>query len=174
MNAPDERHSRTFVAQWSTSRGRETYGYPLVIARDERGRKVGSTCGGGYDLLGTVVAEILETVYSERVQALASVIPLRTADIPQWSDAAMLRHLSYVTPEGHVSLDGAVGIETVTKIARVYMDLDISRMDPTKNMTIITITDTRPETELDATYQQDPSMDQEWHRVTGMWRRMPR
>lgn len=57
---------------WSISRGRDTYGYNLLTLRED-GQKVASTCGGGYDMQGTVLADWLLSAYPERMKALASI-----------------------------------------------------------------------------------------------------
>lgn len=64
---------------WSTSRGRDTYGYNLLTLR-EGGYKVASTCGGGYDMMGTVLADFLVSTYPIRLAALAKVRAMETWD----------------------------------------------------------------------------------------------
>jgi hypothetical protein len=54
-----------------TSRGKDTYGYPIVtLVVDSKG-KCYRAYGGGYDLYGTVVANYLEATYQDRLQAIA-------------------------------------------------------------------------------------------------------
>lgn len=59
----------TLIITYGTSRGRDTYGYTLVTLR-ENGTKKASTCGGGYDMRGTVFADWLQQVYQERLMEL--------------------------------------------------------------------------------------------------------
>lgn len=52
------------------SRGRDTYGYPIVTLRNTDTGKAYRTCGGGYDMLGTVLGEILENEHQEKLNKL--------------------------------------------------------------------------------------------------------
>lgn len=52
-----------------TSRGADTYGYTLVTLCDENGKRF-RTCGGGYDMLGTVAGEALVYHFGARLLAL--------------------------------------------------------------------------------------------------------
>lgn len=52
-----------------TSRGRDTYGYNIITATDENGKKF-RTCGGGYDMLGTVIAEVINYHYQDRLKRI--------------------------------------------------------------------------------------------------------
>lgn len=53
-----------------TSRGRDTYGYTIVSLTNTDTGKRYSTNGGGYDMLGSVVGDILNTEYQEKLIAL--------------------------------------------------------------------------------------------------------
>lgn len=53
---------------WSTSRGRDTYGYNICKLTD--GHNKYSTCGGGYDMTGTVFAQYLEANFQDRLKRL--------------------------------------------------------------------------------------------------------
>lgn len=68
--APEPLGRHVLRFKWSISRGRDTAGYNVLTLR-ENGAKVASTCGGGYDMTGTVVADWLSTTYPIRLQALA-------------------------------------------------------------------------------------------------------
>ena len=48
------------------SRGRDTYGYTIVTLTDPNGKRF-STNGGGYDMLGTVTAEVINHYYQDRL-----------------------------------------------------------------------------------------------------------
>lgn len=59
------------AVSWSTSRGRDTYGYNIcrldVRSTDRRFKCM----GGGYDMLGTVVGEWLQETFQTRLLAMA-------------------------------------------------------------------------------------------------------
>jgi hypothetical protein len=84
---------------WSTSRGADTYGYNICrLDADKRYRCM----GGGYDMVGTVVANWLKERYQERLVAAGSAVTgLYGARKQSWG----------------VSLDGACGLECMIQIA---------------------------------------------------------
>lgn len=47
---------RTLTISTGTSRGRETHGYPIVRLRDSETGKLYRCMGGGYDMVGIVLA----------------------------------------------------------------------------------------------------------------------
>lgn len=53
----------------STSRGRNTYGYNIV-ALYVNGVKVASTCGGGYDMKGTVLGDYIQQRFQAELMRL--------------------------------------------------------------------------------------------------------
>lgn len=53
------------IIKWSVSKGRDTYGYNICTLWD--GDKRYKTCGGGYDMLGTVFANWLATNYLDLI-----------------------------------------------------------------------------------------------------------
>ncbi len=57
--------------KWTTSRGRDTYGWTLVSLKDTKTGKVYRTCGGGYDMRGTVLGEWLNDVFKEELKTIA-------------------------------------------------------------------------------------------------------
>lgn len=103
---------------WTTSRGRETYGYNICRLDDRNNGKRYRTCGGGYDMVGTVFGEWLADVYQERLQALVKTLPLEDCG---YAVAGYLRCKDMygltVSPKGNVTLDGACGINSMTHIA---------------------------------------------------------
>jgi hypothetical protein len=53
--------------KWTISRGRDTYGYNICTLLVD-GEKVSKTCGGGYDMQGTVLAQWIENEYQKQLQ----------------------------------------------------------------------------------------------------------
>lgn len=76
----------TLYVTWGTSRGADTYGYTTCSLRDRSGKKYASTCGGGYDMFGTVLAHAAGRVELTLAGALY-VAGLDKAE-PNWRDRA--------------------------------------------------------------------------------------
>lgn len=55
---------------WGTSRGRDSYGYTTAVLRDHNGKKIAATCGGGYDMQGTVVGDWLARTFPNELRKL--------------------------------------------------------------------------------------------------------
>jgi len=73
----------TYLAlSWSVSRGRDTYGYNICRLDVEHGGKRYRCNRGGYDMVGTVVADWLCGTYQERLQTLA----MRVASVKRTYD----------------------------------------------------------------------------------------
>ena len=56
------------IVKHSTSRGRDTMGYNIVAIWE--GKSSYKTCGGGYDMLGTVFGQWLAANYKEKLNTL--------------------------------------------------------------------------------------------------------
>lgn len=90
---------------WSTSKGRDTYGYNICRLDDRATDKRYKCMGGGYDMVGTVVAGYLAEAFQDRLVAAGAAV----------TDLHGARH----NAEGKVFIDGACGLESVRKIAEV-------------------------------------------------------
>ena len=104
----------------STSKGRDTYGYTIVTATDNATDKAYRTCGGGYDMRGTVVADWLESVAQDRLLALAALCgrdDSRTYGTDNKWAPIKGYYGSTINPDGSISLDGGCGIESIRHIA---------------------------------------------------------
>ena len=55
---------------WTTSRGRDTYGYNICTLRDKRNNKIASTCGGGYDMKGTCLGDFINKIFAKELTRL--------------------------------------------------------------------------------------------------------
>lgn len=56
--------------RWTTSRAADSYGYNICSLIID-GRKVASTCGGGYDMQGTVLGQWINATFPAQLRALA-------------------------------------------------------------------------------------------------------
>lgn len=94
---------------WSISKGRDTYGYNICRLDDRNNGKRFRCMGGGYDMIGTVFGDWLETYYQSELVKL---------DETKFSGMRKLSH--------KVSIDGAYGIESMIRIAEA-IGLEIER-----------------------------------------------
>ena len=103
---------------WSTSRGRDTYGYNICRLDDSHTRKRYRCSGGGYDMIGTVFGDWLADMYAPQLAALfasrehvdAGYAVKGYRKIPDLYGVTM-------SPDGKVHCDGACGIESMIRIA---------------------------------------------------------
>tara|TARA_R110001599_G_scaffold286765_1_gene489265 strand:+ start:490 stop:975 length:486 start_codon:yes stop_codon:yes gene_type:complete len=152
------------VFRWSTSRARETYGYN-VCTLFVNGIKKGSTCGGGYDMKGTALAEFLENAYQDRLLKLHrrsssrwSIHPTRNKRLRtlkqskkarewkpgKWWKGELYGLHSYYqkgqTKPKNISLDGGCGFQSMEKIAK-NIGLTLKYHDESNDSTTYTLTD---------------------------------
>lgn len=112
---------------WGISNGRDTYGYNICRLDDRNNGKRFSCMGGGYDMIGTVFGEWLETNYQEQLQAIkarAYYISDENCTVsnPRTDSLYGMRW----TKDNKVSLDGACGLECMIRIAEA-IGLEIER-----------------------------------------------
>ena len=145
------------VWRWTTSRARNSYGWNICTLYAD-GEKVGSTCGGNYDMMGTAFGEFLENTYYDRLLKLHrragsrySISPsgeykrLKTKKAHRWSNHGEFYGLTAYYKRGEkkpfkMSLDGATGSESMWKIAR-KIGLSRKYHGETKSTTTYTLTD---------------------------------
>lgn len=104
--------------KWSTSRGRDTYGWNICTLTDETTGKRFRTTGGGYDMVGTVFGEWLAN----------TVRPGAIADLEELPYGAFRR------PDGSVYVDGACGLSCMTRLAEA-IGAEITRTHDRKGNT---------------------------------------
>lgn len=56
---------------WSTSRGRDTYGWNICRLDDTSTGKRYRCNGGGYDMAGTVFADWMQATYQQELRAIS-------------------------------------------------------------------------------------------------------
>lgn len=59
---------------WGTSRGRDTYGYTTCTGNVD-GKRIASCSGGGYDLRGTILADVAQQLIQADLLKLADRAP---------------------------------------------------------------------------------------------------
>ena len=117
---------------WSTSRGMNSYGWNICRLDDSLTGRRFRTCGGGYDMIGTVLGEWLAATYQDRLRAIglqagsfyskaSGYKTHRTMDggsLPFGRpDPAYLYGMTRNDDTGAVTIDGACGVSSVCAIA---------------------------------------------------------
>lgn len=103
---------------WAISRGQDTAGCNICRLDDSISGKRYRTMGGGYDMIGTVVADWFEDQYQAKLQALRTDAEMIDCG---YSVPGYVKHkdqfygLTY-TPKGAARLDGRCGIESIQRI----------------------------------------------------------
>jgi len=105
---------------WSVSKGRDTYGYNICRLDGPNGKRY-RTCGGGYDMVGTVLADFMCDQFQIQLRELVLLNAERTEEcgysVSGYRKLPELYGLT-VTPKGRVEVDGACGVSSVIKIFR--------------------------------------------------------
>jgi len=107
-----------------TSRGRNTYGWPMVTLIVNSSGKCYRARGGGYDMYGTVIAEYLESAYQDRLRVIAASAFSNGA--PGGMSAGNIHYILFRDlygiylnlSTGAVTLDGGCGLASMTYIAK--------------------------------------------------------
>ncbi len=106
---------------WSTSRGRDTYGYNIARLDDMTTGKRYRCNGGGYDTQGTVFADWLTDVHQDRLQAIAdraASMHSKESRYQSLDGSGRLYGMHLNIDTGRISIDGACGLESVISIAK--------------------------------------------------------
>ena len=107
---------------WSVSRGQDTYGYNICRLDDVRTGKRYRTCGGGYDMIGSVLGEWLEDRFQEELRALVADLPKQKYGGTSYMQISEEINPKYygltISPDGKVCLDGACGVSSMQQIGR--------------------------------------------------------
>jgi hypothetical protein len=134
---------------WSVSRGQNTAGWNICRLDDKQTGKRYRTCGGGYDMTGTVIGEWLTDRYQDRLQAIGDRASsyyskaggYKTHRVPGSSmpfgdiDRAYYYGMTRNDDTGRVGLDGACGVETMLRIAEA-IGLRVTRTSDPKGRTV--------------------------------------
>lgn len=137
-------HINHLVISWSTSRGRDTYGYNICRLDDRETGKRYRCNGGGYDMIGKVFGDWLADYYQADLKKIASraVYHYNKQESSKGRVASdKLDALYGMTANTlgsevyYVSLDGACGIESMIRIAEA-IGLEVQREYNKKGHTV--------------------------------------
>jgi len=111
---------RQLTISWTTSRGRDTYGWNICRLDDSRTGRRFRTTGGGYDMIGTVFGDWLTEHAQDRLRNLAKERADQLQEcgysVQGYKKLPDLYGLTFA-PDGRASVDGACGISSVQRIA---------------------------------------------------------
>ena len=111
--------SQYLSLRWSTSRARDTLGQNVLTLTPQDGKRV-TTCGGNYDMEGTVLGDWLEREYQDRLRAISHRFGWWDRDAGTQDRAKAPDRLYGGTTyrhDGSVHLDGGCGDVAMEKIA---------------------------------------------------------
>lgn len=114
---------------WSISKGRDTYRYNICRLDDRNNGKRFRCMGGGYDMIGTVFGDWLETYYQNELMAIKDQSDRFYNDrhyLNDNSEKDTFYGMTYNQVKDYVHLDGACGIESMVRIAEA-IGLEIER-----------------------------------------------
>lgn len=107
---------------WSVSRGRDTYGYNICRLDSRNSGRRYKCMGGGYDMIGKVFGDFLESEYQAELKALVEPLPKVPYGSTTWLQIAEDINPSFygltIRSDGSVHLDGACGLDSMKRIAR--------------------------------------------------------
>jgi hypothetical protein len=106
------------VISWSTSRGRDTYGYNICRLDDRNNGKRFRTLGGGYDMIGTVFGDWLEENYQDELRKIPARAYSRFDGERFVGEKGDLYGMTLYLKDGSIRLDGGCGIRAMLDIAK--------------------------------------------------------
>lgn len=115
------------VLSWSISKGASTFGYNICRLDDRNNGHRFRTVGGGYDMIGTVFGQWLETYYQKELLEIKNKADrIYDSGLCDNTVTDSFYGMTYNVKSNTVSLDGACGIESMMRIADA-IGLDVQR-----------------------------------------------
>ena len=100
--------------KWTTSRSRDAYGYDICTLCCNGGKW--STCGGGYDMLGTVLGDYFTNVRQDALRALVEANKDKLAPYVNTTNQLEGFYGLFIREDGSVYLDGWCGQSSMQRI----------------------------------------------------------
>ena len=103
---------------WATSKARDIYGYNIARLDDSISGKRYKTCGGGYDMIGTVLADWFQDQHQDTLMALFEKNKDKANDYAStgWKVLPEFYGMHWDAKKENVALDGACGVESILRI----------------------------------------------------------
>lgn len=118
------------VLSWTTSKGRDTYGYNICRLDDRETGERFRCMGGGYDMVGTVFAQWLCANYQEKLLKIkdraAYTFSKEHGNTPNNSPDTVFYGMRFYVDDNRIYIDGACGLDCVINIAE-KIGLDVER-----------------------------------------------
>lgn len=115
------------VLSWAVSKGANTFGYNICRLDDRNNGRRFRAMGGGYDMVGTVFGEWLETYYQKELLEIKNKADrIYDSSLCDNTMTDSFYGMTYNVKSNTVSLDGAYGIESMMRIADA-IGLDVQR-----------------------------------------------
>lgn len=114
---------------WAVSKGVNTFGYNICRLDDRNNGHRFRTIGGGYDMIGTVFGQWLETYYqNELLEIQCNAYMIRSAKFGLIENKGDTRFygMTHDQIQNRIYLDGACGIESMIRIAEA-IGLEVER-----------------------------------------------
>ena len=107
---------QTLTFNWTISRGRDTYGYNICTLKDYKGEKIASTCGGGYDMKGTVLGEMINKYFTHELKKLSTKDFYGLSHYNPNAKTSKRRFLKRATSNTKTYVDGGCGFDSMRRI----------------------------------------------------------
>jgi len=103
---------QTLSLNWTTSKAKDTYGYNRLALKDSRENTLSVTCGGGYDMQGTLLGNFINDNFSELLKRINS------GDFYGLThyNSKRHKHQKKSSKNTRTYVDGGCGIESMRKI----------------------------------------------------------
>lgn len=118
----------SLMIDWSKSRGESTYGWNICRLKDTYTGKRYRTCGGGFDMIGSVLGNWLADRYQDRLETIAH-------------HAASFNGMRRCKRTGRIVLDGGCGVESMRRIAEA-VGLNVSPVPNRRGQTVAFLAET--------------------------------
>lgn len=102
--------------KYTVSKARDSYGYNIITLIDRETKY--RTCGGGYDMIGTVFAKWLWANYKDRIIELCNPYECKSP--------GEIEYYGFFNRGGSYYLDGACGVDCIIRIAKA-IGLNVDR-----------------------------------------------
>lgn len=137
---------QTLTFNWTTSRARDSYGWNICTLKGFKGDKIASTCGGGYDMKGTVLGEMINKYFTYELKKL--VANSGSMDTPSGfyglshynpnAKTSKRRFLKRATSNTRTYVDGGCGFDSMRRILE-KIGYKIEFVKETKNSSTYTL-----------------------------------
>lgn len=124
---------KSLSVKWSVSKAQDTYGYNIcTVVNDDNGERF-KCLGGGYDMLGTSLANFIEKEYQAELIAKHDQAYAKYVDSKRLDDGTNKQGFYGMTAHiksgecYKVSLDGACGINSIERIIKEVLGLTLER-----------------------------------------------